>query len=121
MSKFISVPYMQKIAEARGLFGRAKWKTLTMLQFSSYVAGRVLTVLPGFVTDFGSVPRLPFMYSLFGDVGHYSAVLHDYLCRNGYDRAVADKVYREALEAEGVGAWRRYPMYWGVRIGSLWN
>lgn len=121
MNKFISKPYMKKVAEARGLFGRAKWKTLSSLQFSSSVTGSVLTVPKGFVTDFASVPRLPLMYSLFGDVGHYSAVLHDYLCRLGHDRALADKVFMEALEEEGVGAWRRYPMYWGVRIGALWN
>ena len=38
-----------------------------------------ITVPTGFLTDFASVPRMPFVFLLFGDVAHEAAVIHDYL------------------------------------------
>lgn len=73
----------------------------------------------GFKTDFASVPRLPFIYGLAGDCAHASAVIHDYLHR-GFMRHVthaeAASVFREAMKAEGVPAWRRNLMWLAVRI-----
>lgn len=119
MARFITTLKTGKVKEARGAFGRATWELLAPLVYSSDVVGVVIIVPAGFTTDFASVPRLPLIYSLAGDTGHASAVVHDYLCRTKkLPRVLADKVFREALEVEGVPAWRRTLMYLGVRIGG---
>lgn len=79
--------------------------------------GREIVVPAGFETDYASVPRLPFAYSLFGGVAKWAAVIHDYLYRTATaSRADADAVFLEAMEASAVGSWRRYPMWAGVRL-----
>lgn len=108
-----------KIKEASDT-GRARWRLLANLVYLSETHG--LVVVPsGFVTDFASVPRLPFAYWLTGDTAHASAVVHDYLCRVSYQScklswADAAKVFLEAMRHEKVPAWRRTLMYWGVRL-----
>lgn len=80
--------------------------------------GFELTIPKGFETDFASVPRLPFAYWLTGGLGDRAAVLHDFLYSVGAGRKWADLMFRAALEAEGVSAWRRQLMYLGVRLGG---
>jgi hypothetical protein len=71
----------------------------------------------GFVTDFASVPRLPFAYMLFGDTAHRAAVIHDYLYSLGKcKREYADNVLKAAMQADGVGWFNRNAMFWGVRL-----
>lgn len=89
------------------------------LVFDSDVLGYRVTVPAGFPTDFASVPRLPFAYLLFGgDVGdNAAATVHDFLYGLGtVPRATCDAVFREAMQAEGVAGWRRWPMWLGVRL-----
>lgn len=84
----------------------------------------------GFVTDYASVPRIPFAYLLYGGIGNYAAVLHDALYSASslvkvcdfdtqlainYDRKFADDAFQAGLEARGISAWKSKPMYWGVR------
>lgn len=118
MSRFLAIPALLKIAEASSA-GRAKWRTQDVLSYLDNV-DRTWVVPKGFITDFASVPRLPLMYWLAGDTAHMSAVLHDYLCTAYYPqmmswRGAAD-LFREAMIAEGVPAWRRWVMYWAVRL-----
>jgi len=106
-----------KVREARS-HGRAQWKLLTELAYLSEIHG-LIVVPAGFETDFASVPRLPFMYLLFGDTAHASAVVHDYLCRVQVPAGqiawrTAAEVFREAMKHEGVPAWRRWLMYQAV-------
>src|SRR5258708_6192683 len=54
------------------------WKLKEDLYYTSDILG-VIYVPAGFVTDFASVPRLPFAYLLAGDTAHQAAVVHDYL------------------------------------------
>ena len=78
----------------------------------------------GFVTDFASVPRLPIIYSLFGDRAHHEAVIHDYLYKTGkVNKELADKVFLEAMKCRDKNWSIRYPMYWGVKFGAskAWN
>lgn len=87
------------------------------LVFESEVLGRKVRVPPGFKTDFASVPRLPLTYLLFGGVGDAAAVVHDYLYTMGnVPRKLCDEVFVEALKASDVAAWRRGPMWLGVRL-----
>lgn len=77
----------------------------------------------GYETDFASVPRLPFAYWFFGDTAHRAAVLHDFMYSGGRDnagapvtRAQADAIFAAAMKADNVPAWRRGPMWLGVRL-----
>lgn len=86
---------------------------------------RVITVPAGFVTDYDSVPRLPFMYWLLGGARHKAAVVHDFLYSldgpsqlKARGRKWADQVYRDALRAEGVSKLTAWVMYSGVRFGG---
>lgn len=81
-------------------------------------SGFRLTIPRAFETDFASVPRLPIAFWLTGGVGDRAAVLHDYLYSVQAPRPWADLVYRAALKAEGVWAWRRQLMYLGVRLAG---
>lgn len=77
----------------------------------------VITVPPGFVTDYASVPRG--MWNLFPPNGKYTpaAVVHDYLYRcTDVDRYLCDQVFLEAMHVLGVGWWTRTLMYRAVRI-----
>jgi hypothetical protein len=71
-----------------------------------------------FETDFASVPRVPFAYSLWGDRAHREAVLHDYLYRFDSVPVVtysqANDVFLEAMKSTGKPWYISYPMYAGV-------
>ena len=91
------------------------------LIFYSEVLGRSIAVPRGFVTDYASVPRIPFAFWLFGGKARKAAVVHDFLYRQGaaldppVTRAQADAVFREAAEASGQPGWRRAAMWAAVR------
>jgi hypothetical protein len=85
----------------------------------------------GFLTDFASVPRIPFAYMLYGGIGNKAAVIHDalYSCWSGIlcvnlrtghthprDRAWADKVFYCMLKALGIHPFKSYMMYKAVRL-----
>lgn len=85
--------------------------------------GGLITVPIGFKTDFASVPRIGWIYALLGDIAHQPAVIHDACYYYAwYSKEIADKILLEAMAAIGLG-WRRYPIYWGVKIGGFvaWN
>lgn len=128
MGKFETKLRVEKISERC-------WKLTDPLVYRSDTIG-VIIVDTGFVTNFASVPRLPFMYMLFGGVGDEAATLHDWLYRKDHtqstgnerkiDRETADKVLRgviiECLTNDGssqltagLTAWL---MWAGVRIGG---
>lgn len=96
--------------------GEGQWRLTQYLAFYSAKFDRMLIVKEGFVTDFASVPRVPGAYLLFAGIGESAAVVHDALYTSGeVSRKAADEIYLEALEASGVSAWRRLPMFWAVR------
>lgn len=94
-------------------------------RYQSDLLPAVIEVPVGFYTDFESMVRwLPTLYAILGDVAHEPAVVHDWLYYSGITtREIADKVLLEAMEVYGLPAWRRYPIYWGVRAGGwkAWN
>lgn len=102
-------------------WGRPIWILLSPLSFER--EGREPIIVPaGFKTDFASVLRLPFMFWLFGDTAHASAVVHDWLVEQKTVswRRAAD-IFLEAMKAEGVGLARRTCMYWAVRLADPSN
>lgn len=100
--------------------GDERWRLLAPLVYYSDHLKRSLAVPAGFLTDFASVPRLPFVYWLLGGKATKAAVVHDFLYRkqSGVSRADADSVFVEAMEATGQSAWRRSLMWAGLRAGG---
>lgn len=100
--------------------GRGIWRLTAPLQYQSDILSRTVEVEPGFLTDFASVPRVPIAYWLFGDTSHRAAVVHDWLYHHHEicDEKIANTVLLEAMEAEGIPAWRRTFIYLGVKIGG---
>jgi hypothetical protein len=81
--------------------GAGNWALREPLQFYSHRLDKVLTVEPGFETDFASVPRFPLIYANFGNRYHRSANLHDSLCRTKViPRDIADKLFLDAMHSE---------------------
>jgi hypothetical protein len=116
---FLTDLYCVKIKEARSN-NRALWKLTQEFRYNSPIYGLII-VPTGFITDFASVPRLPFAYWLTGDTAHASAVVHDWLCRFDYMQhkvswAKAADVFYEAMEYEGTPSWRRLMMKLGVKL-----
>ena len=97
----------------------ARWKVLTSFLYESKLLLRTVVVPDGFVTDFASVPRIPFIFDVLGDIAHGPAVVHDWLYMKGtYSRLMADRVLLEAMKSEGLVFWKRYQIYLGVRLGG---
>lgn len=93
-------------------------------RYQSDLVPEVITVPVGFYTDFASVPRIGIIYAMLGDCAHEPAVIHDWLYYSAItDRKTADNVLLEAMTAMNLPAWRRWPIYWGVRAGGwyAWN
>lgn len=97
-----------------------RWRLVHELRYDSAILGARVIAPVGFVTDFSSVPRVPLAWWLAGDTGRKAGVIHDllYCYRLPGQRALADRVFNEALTAEGLPAWRAALMYAGVRVGG---
>ncbi len=100
--------------------GRGVWRVLVPFIYQSDILGKTIAVEPGFLTDYASVPRVPLAYLLCGDTSHKAAVIHDWLFHHHEvcDEQTANKVLLEAMEVEGIPAWRRWMIYAGVYIGG---
>lgn len=128
MGKFLTPLRGEKISER-------SWKLTEPLVYQSNTVGLII-VDAGFVTNFASVPRLPFMYWFFGGIGDEAATLHDWLYRkdhtqsNGHERTIdrptADRVLQgvivECMTRDGdshiKAAITAAAMWAGVRIGG---
>lgn len=106
-----------------------RWLTLRPVEYVSLIAQCRIIVAAELVTDFASVPRLPFAYWIAGGRGRGPALVHDWLYQHPSweDRELADAVFLEALgvdqpelgyDAEG---WAMRNLMWsGVRGGGWW-
>jgi hypothetical protein len=77
----------------------------------------IIRVPMGFQTDFASIPWG--LWNLFPPSGPWAraAVIHDFLYRkSGVTRAVADKVFLDAMKHLGVNWLTRHLIYRAVRI-----
>lgn len=97
-----------------------RWELLQPLPFWSRRYGQLITADTGFVMDYASVPRIPFVFAALGNAGHLAATIHDEIYKNGHGvwtRAQADRIFLDAL-LETESRWRAYAMYAGVRAGG---
>lgn len=110
------------------------WLLLRPLRYYSETAGGMVVVPRGFKTDLASIPR--FFHRVIPKSGrhNYAAVVHDYLykrngirCVNGIKKVLSrqecDMVFLEGMAARECPAWRRWVMYWAVRLCGWrpWN
>jgi hypothetical protein len=94
------------------------WVLLDALLYRSK-ADELFLVPRLFVTDLASSPRVAWVS--VPPHGKYSraAVLHDWFYREAIGtRADADRLFREAMEDDGVGAYTRWKLWIAVRIGG---
>lgn len=109
VSKFNSPLLVEELTEP-------DWRLFADFSYDSAHLGRMVVVPAGFVTDFASVPRLPFVYWLTGGLANKAAVVHDWFYRScTASRADADAVFKEAMGVLGQPAWRCQAMYAGLR------
>lgn len=107
------MPYLSEL-DVR-VVGGGNYKVLRAFLYQ-LPGSRIITVPPGFITDFASIPRA-FRWLV---TGHGStrkpAVVHDYLVRKKLvERKEADKIFLVAMEEAGVSAWKRWICYGAVR------
>jgi hypothetical protein len=94
--------------------GQGLWRLMQPLAFEDDY-GVVWTVATDFLTDFASVPRLPFIYAWAGNTAHAPAALHDWAIRETVcPRAYADELFRQAMESIGMPKWRIGMMFRAV-------
>ena len=99
-----------------------------LIYYSSYLKSLhidpIVRAEAEFETDLASVPRIPIVFAIWGKRCHRESVPHDFLFRKNsrpnVSFMVANRVFLEAMECRGKPARIRYPMYWGVCIGSYW-
>jgi hypothetical protein len=108
-SKFLTELSVIKLATG-------KWELGGPLNYQSVKCGAIVDVPAGFVTDFASVPRLPFAYLLVGNIAHRPAVVHDFLYQTHWtSKRKADHIFLEAMKTVGIAWWRREIMYLAVK------
>ena len=126
MGKFRTNMDVRKLSEH-------EWQLIAPLVYESDTVGTII-VPKGFVTNFGSVPRLPFMFMFFGGVGDKACTLHDWLYAPPHEpfsgsgvrvsRKTADKVLRGVIKECMTDSWSitksatAWAMWAGVRLGG---
>lgn len=116
MGKFLS--NLQVTLKCEGYRnGRSEWILDEPLTYHSDLTKYRYEVPKGFITDFASVPRIPFIFELFGDTIHAPATLHDWLYRTGFEkRETCDMILREAALTINVPKWKVDMIYYAVRL-----
>jgi len=98
------------------------WVLGNALVYYSDLLNDIVHVPKGFYTDLASVPRIPIIYSMWGDRSHHEAVIHDYLYRVNSVPFVAfetaNKVFLEAMTVRNKPWHIKKFMYLGVCIGG---
>lgn len=75
---------------------------------------RDLLIPAGFESDLDTVPRIPVFHAIFKGRTAIGALVHDYALLH-FERAVADRLFLQAMTEEGVRRRYRYPIYAAVR------
>ena len=96
--------------------GGGNWMLDKPLSYTS-TSGAVYVVPVGFVTDFASVPRVPFIFEVFGNSAHSATTLHDWLyTTKPVSRAAADLLLLEAMRSTNISMWKALSIYLAVRL-----
>lgn len=89
-------------------------------------ADQVFTIPGDYVTDLATVPRV--FWAILPPHGVYerAAVLHDWAITDGIPAGLltsrdADGLFRRVAREGGAGWVLRWVLWWGVRVGALFN
>ena len=106
MGQFLTTLKTEQVTEGT-LTRKAQFKLTASLIYESHTLGQAIIVPAGFITDFATVPRLPILYALLGNLGNAAACLHDFLYTEPHTpmksgctpvtREIADKVFQGAI------------------------
>lgn len=95
--------------------GTNRWRLLEPLVYEG--SEELIKVPEGFETDFASVPRIAWRICPPVAGNHAEpAVVHDYLCETSNDQPATDKIFLEAMKANGVGWLTRTVIYLAVML-----
>jgi len=115
MARFLTSLRIEEISSQ----GRGTWELVNALAYKSELLDYTIIVPSGFITDLASVPRIPVAFTFVGCMAHRAGVVHDWLyTSHEVDRALADKILREAAGIDGAGGIRAGLLWAGVRIGG---
>ena len=96
--------------------GTGRWRLVKELEYHSDDGG-VIIVPRGFLTDLASTPRI--LWPVFPPYDTYAsaAVMHDHLYNiKDRPRKKCDRLFLEAMSHSNVPIWKRYLIYWAVRL-----
>lgn len=103
-----------------------KQRCVTLTPYYAMLGMQLIRVLPGFKTDFASIPKL--FWNILPKDSRYireASVVHDWLYTYTtiYTRQEADTILREAMIELGASKLLAYIVYWSVRLfgGSHWK
>lgn len=101
------------------LVGKNKWAVYNKFEYhvGCYPSEEIIKVPQGFVTNFASVPRI--FWPLISPIDEHgkAAVIHDYCYSTGiYSKRRSDDIFLEAMEVLEVRKWKRFCIYWAVRL-----
>ena len=94
--------------------GASEWTLVKDFRF--FAPGKTWVVPEGFKTDLDSVPRVPVVYALFKGRTTKAAVIHDWMYVTNKGKFLADKTFLEAMKAEGLPWYHRWPIYIAVTL-----
>ena len=104
-----------------------KWELVET--FTVKWRGKEWRIPMGFKTDLASIPK--FFHRFFPVIDKHiqPAIVHDYFYENAdkdsykITKAEADQMFLDGMEHVGVPYWRRYAMYYAVRLGGtgIWG
>lgn len=101
-------------------------RCVTLTPYYTMLGMQLIRVLPGFKTDFASIPKL--FWNILPKDSRYireASVVHDWLYTYTtiYTRQEADTILREAMIELGASKLLAYIVYWSVRLfgGSHWK
>lgn len=101
-----------------------EWKLIKGFEYhiGQYPSNDIIIVPPGFITNFASVPRI--FWSIIPPYGKYgkASVIHDYCYKTAcYNRKRCDDIFYEGMKVLNVLPWKRFVMYWCVRIFAYYS
>lgn len=135
--QFLDSGYDFKIMEAVEFYfymdSRQNVYTQRPTEWHSSLYWIAIVVKRNFVTDLVSAP--PLLWSIQSPLGPAAkpAVLHDVFYRSQVvipitqdisfyiDQETADELFLQGLEIRNIPKWRRYPMYWLLRLFGRFN
>lgn len=106
------------------LIGKNIWKNLEKFEYhvGEYPSKEIITVPIDYITDFASVPRL--FWSIISPIDRHAkaAVVHDYLYDvRCYTRKRSDEIFLECLNVLNIKPWKKYCLFYGVRLFSWYR